>query len=449
MVKGKSQPPKTKRAKEELALTSDDVQFSPNLWLHIVIGLVAGFLLGLVLSKSDLEADTLAMAAEWLALPGYIFVDLLKMIIIPLVISSIVLGIAVSHDKSFLKRLGLRIIPYFVATTAVAITIGLGIVYAVKPGSYVDKTAMESSVSTLNADLSIIEDLTVPQRIRNLIPVNMTKAEYHDELLKIVVFAVILGVIILNLPDEKTKVAIDLAQFAQTASMKVVQWAIMLAPLAVFGLLASITAKIGIASLATMAAYVLCVLSGLVCVLIVYGLIVAFVARRNPFTFFAKIRSLQLLAFSTATSSGVMPITMSVAEQGLKIKPEISRFVVPLGATINMDGTALYQAVAAVFLTQVYGIELDFSQVLMLLLTTIGASIGTPGTPGVGLIILATIVTSMGVPAEGVALILGVDRILDMCRTTVNVTGDLTACTVMAKWLPLDAFEKPKKKSRK
>ena len=426
---------KQQRQAEKSSLTSDDVKFSPYLWLYILIGLFTGLAVGFGLSVADLSVPLKKDITEWLALPGYVFLDLLKMIIIPLIISSIVLGIAVSHDKAFLKRLGMRIIPYFILTTAIAITIGLSLVHIIQPGQYVDQNLLQSSIE-VSKEFEVFEDLTVPQRIRNMIPVNMARAEYHNQLLQIVIFAIILGVIVLNLPERKTKVAVELAEFAQTASMVVVGWAIKLAPLAVFGLLASVTAKIGFAAISSMATYMLTVVAGLAGVLIAYGLIVAVFAQRNPFTFFKNIRVVQLLAFSTSSSSGVMPVTISAAETRLNIRPEVSRFVVPLGATINMDGTALYQGVAAVFLTQVFGIDLTLMQTIILLLTTIGASIGTPGTPGVGLIVLATIVSGIGVPPEGIALILGVDRILDMCRTTINVTGDLTACAVMDRWLP-------------
>lgn len=427
---------------DEQRLKSDDVRFSPYLWLYILIGLVAGFLVGIGLSAYDLPDSiqsviTKDSLSEWLALPGYIFIDLLKMVIIPLIMSSIVLGIAVSHNKDFLKKVGLRIVPYFIVTTAIAITIGLSIVNFVKPGAYIDSSLLESTMATQEIEVRTFDDLTVPQRIRNLIPVNLTQAEYHNELLKIVIFSIILGVVMLNMQEKKTRIAIEFAHFVQSASMKVVGWAIALAPYAVFGLLASVTAKVGFNAISSMGVYMATVIGGLLGVLAVYALIVFLLAGRNPFFFFAAIRDVQLLAFSTSTSSGVMPITMSVAETRLGVKPSISRFIVPLGATINMDGTALYQGVAAVFLTQVFGIELTLMQTILLLVTTIGASIGTPGTPGVGLVVLATIVAGIGVPPEGIALILGVDRVLDMCRTTINVTGDLTACVVMDRWVHL------------
>jgi Na+/H+-dicarboxylate symporter len=414
------------------AIISKQHHFSQYLWVHILIGLVAGIAVGIGLSVADISLSFKQSLAEWLALPGYVFIDILKMIIVPLIISSVVLGITAPHSKDFIARLGVRIVPYFIMTTAIAISIGLAAVYLINPAQYMDQALLAPVIVD---NLKGFEDLTIPKRILNLIPVNLTEAQYHSNMLQIVIFAIILGVVMLNLPAKKTKGFVDLMQFTQDACMVVVDWAIKLAPLAVFGLMAAIIAKTGFTAMVSMAAYMGTVLIGLLGVLVMYGLIIGVLRRKNPLWFFSQIRSIQLLAFSTSTSSGVMPITMATAEDNLGVRPEISRFVVPLGATINMDGTALYQGIAAVFLTQLYGIDLSAVQVMMLLLTTIGASIGTPGTPGVGLVILATIVSSLGVPAEGIGLILGVDRILDMCRTTVNVTGDLTASVVMDRWL--------------
>ena len=208
-----------------------------------------------------------------------------------------------------------------------------------------------------------------------------------------------------------------------------------IAPYAVFGLLCDITIRIGMSSLLSVAVYMGTVLAGLLCMFCVYCLIVKLVAGRSIKDFLIGIREVQLLAFSTSSSAATMPFSIKAAEEKLDISEEVSRFVVPLGATINMDGTALYQAIAALFLCQVFGVDLSASEITLLLLTTVGASIGTPAMPGVGIVVLATILTGIGVPPTGIALILGVDRILDMCRTTINVTGDLTATTVMQRWL--------------
>ena len=361
------------------------------------------------------------------------------MVIVPLIVCSIILGIAEGGDLSFVKRLGLRIVPYFILTTALSITIGITIVNIVKPGLMIDQTlaqnAVESGAVAGRIPGRTFEDLTIPQRIANLIPTNPAKAQVDRNMLQIVIMSILIGIALITIPITTGKPFRDLCEAGQVLSMKIIAWAMIIAPYAVFGLICNITIRLGLDALLSVGAYSLCVLGGLLCMLIVYMLIVSIFAQQNPFSFLKKIREVQLLAFSTSSSAATMPFSIQAAEEKLDVRPEISRFIVPLGATINMDGTALYQGVAAIFLCQVFGIDLTMTQTIMLVVTTVGASIGTPATPGVGLIVLATILVGIGVPAEGIALIIGVDRLLDMCRTTVNVSGDLTASMVMDKWV--------------
>lgn len=217
--------------------------------------------------------------------------------------------------------------------------------------------------------------------------------------------------------------------------MVVVGWVMQIAPYAVFGLLAQVVSTTGLQALVGMSVYMATVIGGLLAMYGVYLLIVVFIGRIPLGHFIRSLRHVQLLAFSTSSSASVMPVTIHTAEASLGVSPNVSRLAIPLGATINMDGTALYQAVAAIFLAQVYGIHLGFTEFGLIMLTTIGASIGTPGTPGVGIVILASILLSIGVPTEGIAIILGVDRVLDMCRTTLNVSGDLVASTVINRMI--------------
>ncbi|EMO26408.1 transporter, dicarboxylate/amino acid:cation Na+/H+ symporter domain protein [Leptospira interrogans serovar Bataviae str. HAI135] len=215
--------------------------------------------------------------------------------------------------------------------------------------------------------------------------------------------------------------------------MKIVHWAMVLTPFAVFGLMAKAISSIGIELLVTLGAYMSVVLLGLFLIIGVYSIVLIFLARRSPIDFFTKIAGLQLLAFSTSSSAAVMPVSIQTATENLGVRKNIAEFIIPVGATINMDGTALYQSVATIFLAQYFGIELAPTQLIFILFATVGASIGTPSTPGVGIVILATILSGLGIPAEGIGIILGVDRFLDMCRTTINVTGDITAACVMDK----------------
>jgi len=221
--------------------------------------------------------------------------------------------------------------------------------------------------------------------------------------------------------------------------MKVVNWAMLLAPYAVFGLIADISIRVGLDVLLGMSAYVGTVLLGLIILLCFYFVIVKLIAHYPLLKFAKAVRPAQLLAFSTSSSAAVMPLSLQTAQHELKVDESTARFVIPLGATINMDGTALYQVIAAIFLAQVFAIEISVSEIILLAITTVGASIGSPSTPGVGIVILATVLASVGIPAEGIALILGVDRLLDMCRTAVNVSGDLVASLVMQRWLSVAA----------
>jgi proton glutamate symport protein len=216
--------------------------------------------------------------------------------------------------------------------------------------------------------------------------------------------------------------------------MKVVSWAMLLAPYAVFGLLAQISIRMGLSAILGLSIYLGTVLGGLLILGVVYVTIAWIGGRVSPFRFLRATREVQLLAFSTSSSAAVMPLSMKTVQEGLAVPASIAQFVIPLGATVNMAGTALYQVVAAVFLTQVFDVPLTLGSLLLLSATTIGASIGSPSSPGAGVVILATILQGMGIPPGGVALIIGVDRILDMSRTTINVTGDLVACVVLKRW---------------
>ena len=413
-----------------------------HLWLKILIGMGLGIGLGILLSPEGVaivDADTAYTLAPWIKLPGVIFLGLIQMVIVPLVVCSIILGIADTNNLETVKRLGLRIVPYFLTTTAIAVTIGIVLVQFINPGSYIDQSYVQAAMASGTADSLIagrsLSDLTIPDRLANMIPTNPAQASLERNMLQIVVASILVGLALLTIAPKNGKPFKDLCLSGQMITMKIVSWAMAIASYAVFGLLCDITIRIGMSSLLSVAVYMGTVLAGLFCMFCIYCLIVKLVAGRSIKDFLIGIREVQLLAFSTSSSAATMPFSIKAAEEKLDISEEVSRFVVPLGATINMDGTALYQAIAALFLCQVFGVDLSASEITLLLLTTVGASIGTPAMPGVGIVVLATILTGIGVPPTGIALILGVDRILDMCRTTINVTGDLTATTVMQRWL--------------
>lgn len=413
-----------------------------HLWEQVLIAMVLGIGLGLLLSPSGMALLSKKIAydvAQWVALPGQLFLAMIQMVVIPLVISSIILGITSSGDASFLKKAGLRIVPYFVVTTSIAVVLGIAVATMLRPGNYIGAELIQSMVGdtphTITTSRIEKQDISLPQRIVRMVPENPSKALVDKDMFSIVVYAIFIGVALLALDKRQNKLILDLLGSVQELTLKIVNWAMLIAPLAVFGLLCDITIRVGIDAILGMSVYVASVLLGLLLLLGIYVLIVMLVAKKAPGAFLRAIREPQLLAFSTSSSAAVMPLSMQTAHTKLGVRKSIAQFIIPLGATINMDGTALYQVVAAVFLTQVFGIDLSLNDLLLLTVTTVGASIGTPSTPGVGIVILATILLSVGVPTTGIALILGVDRILDMCRTTVNVSGDLTACVVMDRWI--------------
>ena len=411
-----------------------------KLWIKILIGMILGVFVGLLLSPfgaamytdDPFKADALA---EWIAIPGKLFLGLIQMVVIPLVIVSIILGINSSRDLGFVKKISLTLIPYFIVTTAIAISIGIFLVQLIEPGAGFDQELVTTMMNSGAANDTVpdynLSELTIPQRITNLIPTNIAQAELDKNMLQIVIASVLAGVAMLSIPEKSAEPLIRISRSVQMLTMRIIGWAMQIAPYAVFGLLCDIIIRTGFDAIESIGMYCVTVLIGLGCVMLFYMLIAVTLGRRSLFAFMAGIKEAQLIAFSTSSSAATMPVSISVAEEKLRVKPSVSRFIVPLGATINMDGTAIYQAIAALFLCQVFGIDLGGMEIVILLLTTIGASIGTPATPGVGIVVLTTILMGIGVPPEGVALILGVDRLLDMCRTTVNVTGDLTACVVM------------------
>ena len=414
-----------------------------RLWLKIIIAMFAGIITGIILSPQTglIAKDTGMLIGSWLAIPGNIFLGLIQMIVVPLIFASIIRGLASSDDLDQLKKIGIRLVIYFIITTSIAIVIGLSVSTIIEPGNYIDAEFAEVDVDTEELIGNGEEDpdtpgaVGLPEVVVNLIPQNPLGSMVEREMLQVVFFAIFIGLALVAMPPRQAQPILSLMGSLQEVCMTVVRWAMYLAPFAVFGLLAQITIKVGLDALLGMAVYVGTVILGLLLMIIVYLLIVSFIARHNPLRFLSAVREVQLLAFSTSSSAAVMPLSMQTAEEKLGVRPSISQFLIPLGASINMDGTALYQAAATVFLAQVYNVELGIPALLLILVTTVGASIGSPATPGVGIVILAMVLSSVGIPASGVALIIGVDRILDMSRTAVNVTGDLTACLVMDRWV--------------
>jgi Na+/H+-dicarboxylate symporter len=409
-----------------------------RLWLKVLIGMALGLAVGVAIGPTAgfVAPETGALIGNWLALPGMLFLASVQMIVIPLVFASIILGLASSENVDQLRRMGLVVVLFFVATTAVAVTIGLWVAYLLRPGQglseqLIQQVAGADSVTPLAAPrLS-----EIPQALVQLLPGNPLGSMVEGEMLQVVIFAVIVGIALVALAPQQSRPLLDLLVTVQQVCMMVVRWAMLLAPIAVFGLMARLTSQIGLEALAGMAFYVFTVLLGLFLLLLMYLILVWTLARQSPVSFLRSTRELLLLAFSTSSSAAVMPLSIKTAEEQLGVRRSIAQFVIPLGATINMNGTALYQGVAAVFLAQVYGVDIGATGMALVVVMAVGASIGSPATPGVGIVILAMVLNSVGIPPEGVALLLGVDRILDMSRTSINVAGDLVACKLMDRWI--------------
>lgn len=407
-----------------------------RLWLQVLVAMALGIGTGIALGRGTGWVEPAAAEAitGWLALPGNLFLALIQMVVIPLVLASIVLGMTAGQSVDALKRTGLRVAGFFVATTVAAVVIGIVIALAIRPGAYVDSALVASAIggAAPAAEAARAPGLAeLPARIVQLVPSNVLRAGLEQNMLQVVLFAALLGVALLSLSAANAKPLLDLLRAVQEVSMVVVRWAMYLVPFAVFGLLAQITARLGIEALIGVGVYVLTVLLGLAAVLALYLAIYAAAKRASPLRFLRAAREVMLLAFSTSSSAAVMPVSLRTAEEKLGVSPGVAQLVIPLGTTINMAGTALYQAVATVFLAQVFGVDIGLSGLLLIVVLAVGASIGSPGTPGIGIVILAALLGSVGIPASGIALIIGVDRILDMSRTSVNVTGDLIACAVL------------------
>ena len=413
-----------------------------RLWLKVLLGMALVIAVGTLLGPSVglVRPQLAADIGGWLALPGHLFLVLVQMIVIPLVFASIVRGLAATEDLEQLRRLGTRVVLFFVVTTAAAIVLGVGVTMLVRPGALVDTAGLESPVQGAAAP---VEDealappglAELPQKLVTLLPANPLTSAVEGEMLQVVLFALVFGLALVLMPPDRSRPLLEVLGSLQEVCMTVVRVAMRLAPLAVFGLMAELTARTGPETLLGLSAYVATVLGALLLLGLLYLALVALLARRSPLGFLRSTREVLLLAFSTSSSAAVMPLSIRTAEEKLGVRPSISQFVIPIGATINMAGTALYQGVAAVFLAQVFGVDLTPGGIVLLVLVAVGASIGSPATPGVGIVILAMVLGTIGVPASGVALILGVDRILDMSRTALNVSGDLVAATLMERWV--------------
>ncbi|MEQ9811288.1 MAG: dicarboxylate/amino acid:cation symporter [Azospirillaceae bacterium] len=405
-----------------------------RLWAQVIAGMVlgiaAGSLLGPDLGLVDpIDAEWIG---AWLALPGDLFLGLIAMVLIPLIMASIIQGLTGTEDTQVLKSVGVQFLVFVVLTTTAAALIGLTLADLLNPGVYVaPATPVYPDPATIPAPRAELPFAQAPAAISGLLPTNPSAAMLERDMLAVVIFALLIGLACTQARRERVQPILDLFGAMLTVSMIIVQWAMFIVPLAVFGLMAKLVIDVGFATLIGMSIYVVTVLAGLLVLLIVYLALIAAFGGIGPAAFIRAAFPTLLLAFSTSSSSAVMPMSIDTAIKRLGVPERIANLVVPLGATVNMAGTALYQTTAIVFLAQVAGLELSAGDLTMIIFTLVAASIGAPGTPGVSVAILTTVAASYGIPAAGMVMILGVDRILDMSRTFVNVAGDLTACALL------------------
>ncbi|WP_324732473.1 dicarboxylate/amino acid:cation symporter [Pseudomonas paeninsulae] len=385
------------------------------LWQQIVTGLALGVLVGIAFGK-----DALSLAPL-----GQLFLNAIKMLIVPLVFVSLVAGITSMRDTSKLGRISAKTIAIYMVTTAFAVSIGLLFGGLFAPGEGLNMVASEAPSAAQTP--SLIDTLVA------MVPSNPVNAFAQGNVLQIIVFAIGLGVS-MNLIGEKAEPAIKLFNSLAETLYKLTDLVMRLAPYGVFALIAGVVGSHGAEVLLPLAEVIgVIYLASIVHVLLVYGGLLSLLARLNPLRFFQGILDALVVAFSTSSSSGTLPVSIECARKNLGVSEGVAGFVLPVGATINMDGTAIYQGVLALFIAQAFGIDLNAGQYLMIILTATLASIGTAGVPGAGLIMLGLVLSSVGLPLEGVALIAGIDRILDMARTTVNVAGDLMTTTLVGR----------------
>ncbi|WP_323779398.1 dicarboxylate/amino acid:cation symporter [Leisingera sp.] len=403
------------------------------IWQKILLALFVGTGLGIILNLTGNQA-----IAGSIKLIGTAFVSAIKMIIVPLIFVSLVCGMTAMTDLSRMGRIGIKTVAFYLGTTAFAIIIGLLFGTLLQPGAGLNLTAAVTEAVPTGQSFG--------ETVLGIIPVNPVAAAANGNVLQIIFFAIAFG-LATNLAGDRGTPVRDLFEALNSVVISLAELVISAAPYGVFALMAWVAGTYGMDVLLPMSKVIFAVYIG--CILhavLVYGSLVAIIARLNPIRFFQGILEPQMVAFTSTSSSGTLPVTMAANSKNLGVDNKIASFTLPLGATINMDGTALYQGVTALFVAQAYGVDLTMGNHITIVLTATLASIGTAGVPGGGLIMLSLVLTSVGLPLEGIAIIAGIDRILDMARTTLNVTGDCACTVLIAKSedeLNLDTYNTP------
>ncbi|MFT4831544.1 MAG: Na+/H+-dicarboxylate symporter [Psychroserpens sp.] len=424
---------------------------------QILIGMSLGLLFGFVMLQ---VSGGKGFVENWINPLGVIFINLLKLIAIPLILASLIKGISDLKDISKFRNIGLRTMVIFIMTTVMAITIGLVLVNIFKPGNGISNetidrlTATYANNSGLQAKIeeaSLQKETGPLQFLVDMVPDNIFTAMSNNKLmLQVIFFTVFLGISMLMIGEERAKPLKSLFDSLNDAVLKMVDLIMLTAPVAVFALLANVVVSSGDTDLLfALLKYSGVVVLGLLLMIVFYCTVIFITTGINPFWFLKKMSPAQLLAFSTSSSAAVLPVNMKIVEEEIGVDKEVSSFVLPVGATVNMDGTSLYQGVAAVFISQALGHHLELTDQLMIVLTALLASIGSAAVPGAGMVMLVIVLESIGFPADklaiGLALIFAVDRPLDMCRTVINVTGDAMVSLIVAKSVGKIDYEKAKR----
>jgi Na+/H+-dicarboxylate symporter len=422
----------------------------------IVIGMVAGVIFGFVMTLFDWGTT---FVSDWILPIGTIFVRLLKLIAVPLILASLIKGISDLKDIAKFKDMGLRTFGLYMMTTVIAIFIGLALVNTFNPGEGISQETIASLTETYASDSGVTSKIATAtaqkeagplQFVVDIVPDNLFAALSNNGLmLQVIFFAIFFAISMLLIGEKKAKPIKQLFDTLNDVILKMVDLIMLFAPYAVFALLSSVVVSSNNPELlVALMKYSFLLVFGLFIMILFYMVLVKFVVKKNPFWFIKQMSPAQLLAFSTSSSAATLPVTMERLEEHVGVDQEVSSFVLPVGATINMDGTSVYQAIAAVFISQALGFDLTLGNQLTIILTALLASIGAAAVPGAGMVMLVIVLESIGFPSEklaiGLALIFAVDRPLDMCRTVVNVTGDATVASIVAKKLNKLHDPKPK-----
>lgn len=412
-----------------------------KLALHwkILIGMVFGLVFGFIMKNLELKG----IVVDWIKPFGTIFINLLKMIAVPLIVVSLIVGLSDLKDISKLSKLGLRTVVLYLVTTVTAVSIGLVLANIIQPGNYINEASRNSLLENFAGDAA--QKIELADKAKNsgplqplvdVVPDNFFRAMTDNaSMLQVILFVILIGIGLILIEEQKAKPVVEFFKGLNDVILKIIDIIMLGAPIGVFALMSALMVEIpDFSTLNALLVYALTVVLGLlIMVFVFYPTMLIVLAKYSPVKFFKAISPAQLLAFSTSSSAATLPVTMERVIDHVGVDEEVASFVLPLGATVNMDGTSLYQSVAAVFIAQAMGIPLDLQTQLMIVVTATLASIGSAAVPSAGMVMLVIVLGQAGIPEAGLALIFAIDRPLDMCRTVVNVTSDAAVSTVVAK----------------